>query len=270
MKVTEFGKENEKTLMLLPGTSCTWEMNFSKILDPLKEHYHVLCVNYTGYDDSGEIFTTQTEETEKIESYVKEHFNGKLDGVYGSSMGGSFASLLLQRRKIHINHIFIGSSDMDQASPFAARIETALIWKVMSRFAKDPEKFIAKMKKQMAKKNMSIGTTPDGKESDGTFMLSIMEGLIANIQKIDPKTGKNQFYSNLVTKINDHIEVAGSTVHVFYAEEMGEKYLKRYRQHFANLDIIPFPCGHEGWLASPDKMLPVFDRCLKGIGKSNS
>ncbi len=31
------------------------------------------------------------------------------------------------------------------------------------------------------------------KESDGSFMLSIMEGLIANIQKIDPKTGKNQF-----------------------------------------------------------------------------
>ncbi len=58
MKVTEFGKENEKTLMLLPGTSCTWEMNFSKILNPLKEHYPVLCVNYTGYDDSGEIFTT--------------------------------------------------------------------------------------------------------------------------------------------------------------------------------------------------------------------
>ena len=106
---------------------------------------------------------------------------------------------------------------MDQASPFVARIETALIWKVMSRFAKDPEKFIAKMKKQMAKKNMSIGTTPDGKESDGSFMLSIMEGLIANIQKIDPKTGKNQFYSDLVTKIDDHIEVAGSTVHVFDA-----------------------------------------------------
>lgn len=161
-------------------------------------------------------------------------------------MGGSFAPLLLQRRNIHIDHIFIGSSDMDQASPFVARIETALIWKMMSGFAKDPEKSIAKMKKRMAKKNMSIGTTPDGKEADGTFMLSIMEGLIANIQKIDPKTGKNQFYADLVTKVDDHIEVADSTVHVFYAEEMGEKYLKRYRQHFANPDIISFPCGHEG------------------------
>ncbi len=86
-------------------------------------------------------------------------------------MGGSFASLLLQRRNIHIDHIFIGSSDMDQASPFVARIETALIWKMMSGFAKDPEKSIAKMKKRMAKKNMSIGTTPDGKEADGTFMV---------------------------------------------------------------------------------------------------
>ena len=63
MKVVEFGVENKKTIMLLPGTSCTWEMNFDKILNPLKEQYHVLCVNYTGYDDSGEIFTTMTAET---------------------------------------------------------------------------------------------------------------------------------------------------------------------------------------------------------------
>ena len=28
MKIAEFGKELEKTFMLLPGTCCTWEINF--------------------------------------------------------------------------------------------------------------------------------------------------------------------------------------------------------------------------------------------------
>ena len=44
MKVTEFGKEHTQTIMLLPGTSCTWEMNFSKLLAPLQEQYHVLSI----------------------------------------------------------------------------------------------------------------------------------------------------------------------------------------------------------------------------------
>lgn len=264
MKVTEFGLENTKTIMLLPGTSCTWEMNFSKILEPLKERYHVLCVDYTGYDDSGEIFTTMTAETEKIEEYIKKHFAGNIDAVYGSSMGGSFASLLLQRRKIHIDHIFIGSSDMDQASPFVAKLETALVWKMLSGFAKNPEKSLAKMNKKMEKKKMSMGTTPDGKSEDGeNFMMTIMEELMATLRSIDPQTGKNQFYSDLVTKIDDNIDVEGSSVHVFYAEEMGEKYLKRYHKHYAKPDIIAFPCGHEGWLATPEKMMPVFEKYLR-------
>ena len=29
MVVQEFGKENAETFLLLPGTSCTWEINFN-------------------------------------------------------------------------------------------------------------------------------------------------------------------------------------------------------------------------------------------------
>lgn len=90
-----------------------------------------------------------------------------------------------------------------------------------------------------------------------------MKGLVENLRRIDPQTGKNQFYSDLVTKIDDHIAVDGTTVHVFYAQEMGEKYLKRYQRHFASPDIISFPCGHEGWLATPDRMMAVFERCIR-------
>lgn len=39
---------------------------------------------------------------------------------------------------------------------------------------------------------------------------------------------------------------------------MGEKYLKRYRQHYAEPDIIPLDYGHEGWLGNPDLMMQIF------------
>ena len=70
---------------------------------------------------------------------------------------------------------------------------------------------------------------------------------------------KNQFYSDLVTRLNDNIRVQGTKIHVFHSEKMGEKYLKRYYKHYADPEIIPFPLGHEGWLCMPDKMIVVFD-----------
>ena len=39
MKFTEMGNPEGKTLMLLPGTACTWEINFHTVIDLLKERY---------------------------------------------------------------------------------------------------------------------------------------------------------------------------------------------------------------------------------------
>ena len=149
-------RTHEKTFMLLPGTSCTWEINLNLLVEPLSQEYHVLCVNYTGFDGSDLVFETQEAETERIEDYVIRSFGGRLDAVYGSSMGGSFASLLAQRKRIHINHVFIGSSDLDQASPFVARLETAFMGTLMKWMAKHPDKAMRKFSKVADAKGMSV------------------------------------------------------------------------------------------------------------------
>ena len=42
MQFTELGKPDGKTLLLLPGTACTWQLNFKNVLDELSEKYAVL------------------------------------------------------------------------------------------------------------------------------------------------------------------------------------------------------------------------------------
>ncbi len=37
MQFTEFGKQDGKTLLLLPGTDCTWQLNFKTVVDVLAE-----------------------------------------------------------------------------------------------------------------------------------------------------------------------------------------------------------------------------------------
>ena len=49
MKFTEMGKQDGKTMLLLPGTACTWEINFHTVIDRLAEQYHLICVNYIPY-----------------------------------------------------------------------------------------------------------------------------------------------------------------------------------------------------------------------------
>lgn len=55
----------------------------------------------------------------------------------------------------------------------------------------------------------------------------------------------NQFYSDLVTKVQRGMDVPGTTIHVFYATKMGEKYEKRYCTYFKNPDIRKHNMQHE-------------------------
>ena len=50
MQFTEFGKQGGKTLLLLPGTACTWQLNFKNVVNDLAEKYHIIAVNYDGFE----------------------------------------------------------------------------------------------------------------------------------------------------------------------------------------------------------------------------
>ena len=58
----------------------------------------------------------------KFEQEIKKKYGGRIKAAYGCSLGGSFVSLLIQRRNIHIDHGIIGSSDMDEAGHLMAKI----------------------------------------------------------------------------------------------------------------------------------------------------
>ena len=72
MQFAEMGDPAGKTLMLLPGTACDYQTNFGAVLERLGEKYHLICVNYDGFDGSDTIFPDMITVTEKIERYVKE------------------------------------------------------------------------------------------------------------------------------------------------------------------------------------------------------
>ena len=128
MKVYEFGQADAPAIMLLPGTCCHWKGNFGAVIPLLADTFRVLCVSYDGFDETEQTeFPTMLEETEKIEAYIQQNCGGQIRAAYGCSLGNSFVGLLAARQNIHMDCGILGSSDLDQASAFAAGLQTRLL-----------------------------------------------------------------------------------------------------------------------------------------------
>ena len=233
MQFVETGNPSGKTLMLLPGTACDYQTNFSAVLDRLGEKYHLICVNYDGFDGSGSIFPDMITVTEKIETYIKENHGGRLDGAIGSSLGSSFVGQLIQRENVHIDQGIFGSPDLDQSGKLSARLQSKLVVPLLTGFTKN-EKKRAKTREKL--KNFFEMNDETADRFMGCF------------ERFSPESIKNEYYTDLLTWLKDDIHVEGTKVHFIYANKMGEKYLKRYEKYFRDPEIREFDMQHEQWL----------------------
>lgn len=240
MKVYSFGAEGAPSILLLPGTCCHWKSNFAHMIPLLAEDFHVLCVSYDGFDETERTgFPTMLEETEKIEAYIREHCGGRIRAAYGCSLGGSFVGLLAARRKIHMDFGILGSSDLDQSSAFAAKLQTELPMPMLYPFIRDGQ-----FKSRFLQKRMEKWKADGGAYADA--FMKMFGGARPYITK---QSCKNQFYSDLVTPLPDKIDVPDTEIHIFYALKMGAKYRARYEQHFAHPILHEQDLQHEELLA---------------------
>lgn len=260
MKIYECGNAENPVIFLFPGTCCQYT-SFDHVLPLLSRKFFVNVVSYDGFDDSEDtVFPDMLEETARIEAYIQEHFNGRIFAAYGCSLGGSFVALLIGRENIHMEHGFIGSSDMDQAKKISAKIQAAIVTPIFGKILATG-KLPGWMKKRLDK----------APENQKAYMQTMMEKMFGigkgGMPFIKKESIYNQFYSDLITEVGDHIDVEGTTVHVFYATKMGKKYEARYKQHFAHPDIRFHNLEHEELLCSyPEKWMEEICICCEMEG----
>lgn len=233
MQFEEIGNMSGKTLMLLPGTCCDWQTNFGTVIDRLSKKYHLICVNYDGFDGSGNIFPDMITVTEKIEKYIKDNHEGRVDGAIGSSLGSSFVGQLVMRKNVHIDHAIFGSPDLDQSGKVAAWLQSKLVVPLLTSFAESEKK-----RNKTREKLKSFFLMND--ETADKFMECFA--------KFSPESIRNEYYTDLLTCLKDDIHVEHTKAHFIYANKMGEKYLKRYKKYFRDPEIREFNMQHEQWL----------------------
>ncbi|MDO5538658.1 MAG: alpha/beta hydrolase [Eubacteriales bacterium] len=255
MRFYSFGHQNNPVLLLLPGTCCHWKRNFGSVIPLLEKDFHVVCASYDGFDETEQkVFPDMLTEAAKIEDYIQKNFGGHIRAAYGCSMGGSFVGLLIQRGNIHIDHGILGSSDLDQGGGLSARLQAKLISGVLhGMFQKG--RLPGWMQKWLEKKAPEERAYTDR-------MLEMFGVDSADMMFVRKKSICNQFYSDLVTPLQDGISVPGTAVHIFYAVKMGEQYEARYRQHFKDPDIHCYDMQHEELLVGyPRQWADEVRRC---------
>ena len=240
MKIYEFGEPTKPAILLLPGTCCHWKGNFGGVIPLLEPDFRVLCVSYDGFDETEHTeFPTMVDETARIEAYLKTHCGGHIRAAYGCSLGGSFVGLLAARKNIHIDYAILGSSDLDQASPFAARLQTTLLVPLIYPLIRDGKFSLRFLQKRLEKRQAEMSA----------YVKAFMDIFGGARPYVTLQSCKNQFYSDLVTPLPDKLEVPGTEFHIFYALKMGEQYRARYEQHFAHPVIHEQDLQHEELLA---------------------
>ncbi|MBQ7487668.1 MAG: 2-hydroxy-6-oxo-6-phenylhexa-2,4-dienoate hydrolase [Clostridia bacterium] len=183
--------------------------------------------------------------TGKIEQYIREHFDGRIDGAIGSSLGSSFVGQLIQRQNVHLDHGIFGSPDLDQSGKFSAWLQSKLVVPLLTSFTRGEKK---KAKAREKLKNL--------------FEMSdeVADRFMACFEKFSPESIRNEYYTDLLTWLQDDIHVEHTRVHFIYANKMGEKYLKRYRKYFRDPEIREFNMQHEQWLLGDEKYtIPVLE-----------
>lgn len=237
MKFYTFGAAENPVLLLLPGTCCHWQANFAEVTPLLTPSFHVVCVSYDGFDETEDtVFPTMAEETAKIEAYIQSQFGGRICAAYGCSLGGSFVSLLVQRRVIHLDHAILGSSDMDQGGGLAAILQGKVMAPVLAGI-------LHKGRLPGWMQHWVNKQPPEVREYLEKFVALFCGG--GRMRFVKKASIYNQFYSDLVTPVGEDIAVEGTTVHCFYAVKMGEQYEARYRRHFRAPDIRRYDLRHE-------------------------
>ncbi|MBQ8596988.1 MAG: alpha/beta hydrolase [Lachnospiraceae bacterium] len=142
MKFCEFGKENDKTIMCLPGNFMTYRQ-FEKIVPMLEKEYRVITVSFDGYDETGETtYTTAKEQAEKLAAYIKERLNGKIDLVYAESLGSIPAAFLTQMKDIEIGGVILSGAEYMNYGIFnklAIGMFAPMTYKLMNKIIKKRE-----------------------------------------------------------------------------------------------------------------------------------
>ena len=124
MNFKTFGDDSLPSLMLIPGLGVSHEI-FVPLIEILKDRFNIITVEIDGFTlGKNTEFTTVHDQARQAIEYIKRKNGGKIECIYGLSLGGKILSCMLER-----NEVVIGHAIMDAAPLLPLQATAASPWK---------------------------------------------------------------------------------------------------------------------------------------------
>lgn len=112
MRFELLGKEGAPSLMLIPGLGVSYEI-FLPLVELLKDKFRIIAVQVDGFTLGEQTrFTSVDDQAAQTIAFIRNRFDGHLDGAYGLSLGGKILSRILERDEVTIDHAILDAAPL--------------------------------------------------------------------------------------------------------------------------------------------------------------
>ncbi len=254
MEAVEFGKENKRKIVLIPGNMMSWRQ-FEKLIPLLEKDYHVIAVSTDGYDGTGETeFTTAVHAAEKLENTIREKLDGHIDLVFGESFGCATAGTLFHRQRVRVDSLI-----MNGPQYMAIGILNAFVTRVIPR---NQYRLYGKIKDRKKLPWLLKLYTRSDDESLLAQFSAVPENISLRTLRNCAKEGLE-----LYREIDRYEPDPEAKVGIWYGakEPNMKKAVQKLKRAFPNAQLHPFPgFGHGEILAHPELMAAEIAKFIGG------
>ena len=224
MRVLEYGKEQEKTLLFLPCTAePEWAFTDSATL--LAQDYHVMQIVYDGHGGTGEDFASVETTVDEVTAWLNRQGIPHLDAAYGCSLGGACLTRFLALGNIPVECAIIDAGITPYQMPLLLRGLACLRDCVGFRLVTG------------SRKVLEAAYPPDRWTLPGRDQAKEYDALAAYLKTYSRRTVRNIFWS-----ANNYAlppEPAATDCHIVYwygdeekkAQHNNIRFIKRYFPH---------------------------------------
>jgi esterase/lipase len=126
VKFKEFGNKEKKTLVLIHGLGITWKM-FTPFIQVLEKDYFLIIPILDGHDvEEDSVFETVEGAADEIIGYIKEKYGAQVFGIYGVSLGGTIASVILEKQELIFEKAIIDAGPIYPMNKFLLELSIKL------------------------------------------------------------------------------------------------------------------------------------------------
>ena len=254
MEAIEFGKENSRKIVLIPGNMMSWRQ-FELVIPLLEKDFRVIAVSTDGYDGRGEtVFTTAEASAEKLEAYIRDKLDGRIDLVFGESFGSATAGALFHRQRVRVDSLILSGPQY-----LNLRIFNGFVTKVIPR---NQYRLLGRIRGQKKLPPLlKLYTRADDEK--------LLRQFAAVPPNISPETLRNCARESLrlYEEIDRYEPDPAAKVGIWYGakEPNMKRAVQKLKRAFPGAELHPFPgFGHGEIVAHPELMDEEIRRFMGG------